>query len=57
MAAPEPHCPGSLTYAVERAASGTALSLKVVCAVCGATLSLGYAGRIPIHQAPVEHSV
>jgi hypothetical protein len=57
MSAPEPHCPGSLTYAEERAASGTALSLTAVCAVCGATLSLGYAGRIPIHQTPVEQSV
>jgi hypothetical protein len=57
MGTPELHCPGSLTRAVERAATETALSLKTVCTVCGSTLPLGYAGRIPVHQAPVKHSV
>jgi len=35
---------------VEEAATGTPLQPGAVCPVCGATLALGYGGRVPVHE-------
>jgi len=41
-------CPRSLTFAAN-ATVGT-----VTCDECGATVTLGYAGRIPVHHVPTR---
>jgi hypothetical protein len=54
----ERHCPGSLTYPEGPTNGESTLQFAdaAVCGVCGATVVLGYGGRIPAHEPPDRRS-